>query len=266
VDKTDTKITTNISRKTVESLPRGTTFSGLLVLQPGASGAGGQFQIDGSSGVENVFVIDGTEVTNVRSGATNQNNSVFGRTIAMAEPAYPADAQGAKGKVEVRIEVDRDGTIVSAKAVSGPNALRQSAEAAAMLSKFAPVHIDRVPIRMTGTIVYNFKSPKTTEVLLKDMKARPLSDEDRLALKLSNKLHFQLYRLVRSGASSDPGKEITVEVRPKKNGSDISGALRAAGFAVINKTDRGAFVGKIAISKLAGLAAIDNVELVLPRY
>lgn len=70
VDQGDIKIETNISRKVVEQIPAGTSFSSLLTLSPNVHPApmNGGFQIDGSSGSENTFTIDGSEVTNFGPG------------------------------------------------------------------------------------------------------------------------------------------------------------------------------------------------------
>ena len=66
-----------------------------------------------------------------------------GRAVAVAEPVYPDEARAAKakGKVLVNVKLDREGSVISAKAVSGNKFLREPAEAAAMLSKFAPVYM-----------------------------------------------------------------------------------------------------------------------------
>ena len=59
-----------IETSVISDLPKGTQFSGLLKIAPGAraeSLAGG-FQVDGASGTENVFVIDGKEFVKTLDG------------------------------------------------------------------------------------------------------------------------------------------------------------------------------------------------------
>ena len=70
VDMANTKIDTNITREIMEALPKGTNFGSLLKIAPNVrpEPVGGGFQIDGASGSENVFVIDGQEVTNFATG------------------------------------------------------------------------------------------------------------------------------------------------------------------------------------------------------
>lgn len=66
VDTTNSAIQTSINAQKIELLPKGTGFTSLLKTIPGTrpeSRAGG-FSVDGASGGENVFVIDGQEVTN----------------------------------------------------------------------------------------------------------------------------------------------------------------------------------------------------------
>ncbi len=78
IDPTDNKIQTNITAQTAEMLPKGPGFSSLLGVAPAvrAEPASGQFQIDGASGAENTFIIDGQEVSNFRTGALNGNNNI----------------------------------------------------------------------------------------------------------------------------------------------------------------------------------------------
>ncbi|HSI87768.1 MAG TPA: TonB family protein [Pyrinomonadaceae bacterium] len=73
-------------------------------------------------------------------------------------PSYPTFAQrmNLEGRVTVAIEVDESGKVVSAKAIDGPNMLRDAAENAARRSSFKPFLFDGTPIRAKGSIVYSF--------------------------------------------------------------------------------------------------------------
>ena len=55
------RIQTNIDQKTIDLLPRTPNFTSLLTISPGvrAEALSGGFQIDGASGSENTFIIDG---------------------------------------------------------------------------------------------------------------------------------------------------------------------------------------------------------------
>jgi Carboxypeptidase regulatory-like domain/TonB-dependent Receptor Plug Domain len=78
IDLGDTKLTTSITSAVADALPKGTTFSSLLKTAPNVRSeplAAG-FQIDGASGAENVFVVDGQEVTNFRTGQLNTANNI----------------------------------------------------------------------------------------------------------------------------------------------------------------------------------------------
>jgi len=93
-----------------------------------------------------------TQPANVNLGVMNS------RASSLAKPSYPpvAKQMGASGQVVVQILVDESGKVVSARAVSGHNLLRSSAENAARQSKFNPIKIDDRPVRANGTVVYNF--------------------------------------------------------------------------------------------------------------
>lgn len=104
VDPTDTKIDSNIGKKLFEDLPSGVTFASLLKVAPNVrpEPRGGGFQIDGASGSENVFIIDGQEVTNFRTGVLDTNfNLPFEiiQEVQVKSTGYEAEYGGATGGV-----------------------------------------------------------------------------------------------------------------------------------------------------------------------
>lgn len=104
IDQTDTKIDTNISKQVIDALPKGTTFTSLLKIAPNVrpEPLAGGFQIDGASGAENVFVIDGQEVTNFRTGQLSQNNNVsfeLVQEVQIKSTGFEAEYGGATGGV-----------------------------------------------------------------------------------------------------------------------------------------------------------------------
>ncbi|MCW5958722.1 MAG: hypothetical protein KIS76_01090 [Pyrinomonadaceae bacterium] len=97
IDTTDSKIDTNISKQTINELPKGTTFNSLLKSAPNVrpeSLAGG-FQIDGASGSENTFLVDGQEISNFRTGQLNSNNYIPERQTTVSE-ALTSDNSGVR--------------------------------------------------------------------------------------------------------------------------------------------------------------------------
>ncbi len=72
------EIRTNNKKEFSENLPRRTTFGSLLKIVPNVRPEvlSGGFQIDGASGAENTFFIDGQEVTNFKTGLLNPNNDL----------------------------------------------------------------------------------------------------------------------------------------------------------------------------------------------
>ncbi len=104
VDVTDSKIQTNISAEMVELLPKGTNFSSVLKVSPATrvEPRSGQFQIDGASGSENTFIVDGQEVTNVRTGILNDNSDLpfsVVQEIQIKSSGFEAEYGGATGGV-----------------------------------------------------------------------------------------------------------------------------------------------------------------------
>lgn len=270
-----TTVNTTISAKQVELLPKGTNFVSLLKMSPGvrAQALGGGFSIDGSSGSENTFVIDGAEVTNFRTGAVNRSNNdpILGRAEVVAEPVYAEDLVRRKvaGKVEVAITVDRLGIIETAKAITGPKELREAAEAAAMLSKFSAPIVDKKPVRLKGSIEYEFKLGESVTVKVKGMASQPLSSTEARELKAGEKLHVMLFRLYsQAGSESDKAMvkdgKVEITVNAKKD-IDVE-KLTKSGMEDIRSVGNGRFTGAIKVERLGHLTDIGDVKLVLPHF
>jgi TonB family protein len=83
---------------------------------------------------------------------------INGSAIQLAKPVYPAAAKavGATGTVNIQVELDELGNVVSANAISGHPLLQVAALAAARQSKFAPTLLSGVAVRVTGIIVFVF--------------------------------------------------------------------------------------------------------------
>ncbi len=71
---------------------------------------------------------------------------------------YPqiAKAAGVQGVVSVQILVDEGGRVVSAKAASGHPLLQAAAVQAAYKARFTPTLLSGKPVKVTGSITYNF--------------------------------------------------------------------------------------------------------------
>lgn len=82
-----------------------------------------------------------------------------GKATYLPNPPYPRTAQavGAAGIVNVQITIDEEGNVISSKAISGHPLLRQTAESSAWKARFSPTYLSRVPVKVTGVIVFNFK-------------------------------------------------------------------------------------------------------------
>lgn len=104
VDTANNAIQTTINARDIELIPKSTGFTGLLKTIPGTrpeSRTGG-FSVDGASGGENVFVIDGQEVTNYRTGTLNETYNVptqLVREVQVKSSGFEAAYGGATGGV-----------------------------------------------------------------------------------------------------------------------------------------------------------------------
>jgi len=104
IDTSSNKIQTNITTDVINATPKGTRVDSVLKLsgatrnEPLSRG----FQIDGSSGAENTFVIDGSEVTNFRTGQLRDTNNLpfqFVQEVQVKSSGFDAEFGGATGGV-----------------------------------------------------------------------------------------------------------------------------------------------------------------------
>jgi TonB family protein len=81
-----------------------------------------------------------------------------GKATSMPQPQYPAIARAAhaSGAVTVQVTVDEEGNVIYAKAVAGHPLLQAAAVAAARQAKLAPTRLSGQPVKVTGTLIYNF--------------------------------------------------------------------------------------------------------------
>lgn len=104
LDVTETKAQTNISARQIDALPKGTGFTSLLktsvAVRP--EPLGGQFTINGATGPENSFLIDGQETQNYKVGLLNTNNDIpyqAVQEIQVKASGFEAEFGGATGGV-----------------------------------------------------------------------------------------------------------------------------------------------------------------------
>ena len=79
-----------------------------------------------------------------------------GKAVTMPAPVWPAEAREVTGTVNVHIVADEEGKVIEAKAVSGPEQLRQATVDAALKAKLSPTTLSGQPVRVQGVLVYNF--------------------------------------------------------------------------------------------------------------
>ncbi|MGB9180081.1 MAG: TonB-dependent receptor, partial [Pyrinomonadaceae bacterium] len=104
LDTTETKSQDNISAREIDALPKATGFTSLLrttaAVRP--EPLSGQFSINGATGPENSFIIDGQETQNYKNGLLNTNNDIPYQAlqeIQVKTSGFEAEFGGATGGV-----------------------------------------------------------------------------------------------------------------------------------------------------------------------
>jgi hypothetical protein len=102
VDVTSSAASTSIRTETIEKLPRGRDFSSVVVQAPSAnqnSKAGG-ISIDGATGAENRYIMDGVDTTNPQTGVQGKVLvTEFVEEVQVKSAGYAAEYGGATGGV-----------------------------------------------------------------------------------------------------------------------------------------------------------------------
>lgn len=81
-----------------------------------------------------------------------------GKALRMPPPRFPASAKANKhgGAVPVQVWIDEKGNVTHAGALSGYSTLQGASRDAACQAKFAPALLQGNPVRVIGTLTYNF--------------------------------------------------------------------------------------------------------------
>jgi TonB family protein len=81
-----------------------------------------------------------------------------GSATKRVEPSYPplAKAASVSGPVVVEVTVDEFGSVISARAISGHPMLKDAAVDAARGWRFTPTLLSGAPVKVIGTITFNF--------------------------------------------------------------------------------------------------------------
>ncbi len=98
------------------------------------------------------------ETTYDEDSRTISGGVLNGSAITLPKPVYPAAARAvrASGKVVVQVTVGTNGSVESAKAVSGHPLLQSAAAAAAREAKFPPKLLSGKRVKVSGVITYDF--------------------------------------------------------------------------------------------------------------
>ena len=82
-----------------------------------------------------------------------------GKAVSLPKPGYPPIARTAHtaGTVVVQVTIDETGKVISAHAISGHPLLQAAAVQAAYSARFSPTQLSGQPVKVTGTINYNFQ-------------------------------------------------------------------------------------------------------------
>jgi TonB family protein len=92
------------------------------------------------------------------SRVIRKSGGLTGSALYRTNPAYPEEAKAAKisGAVVVEVKIDEQGKVVGARALSGHPLLRDAALEAARQWVFQPTTLEGQPVKVIGTITFNF--------------------------------------------------------------------------------------------------------------
>ncbi|HYP50608.1 MAG TPA: TonB family protein, partial [Pyrinomonadaceae bacterium] len=284
VTATETVTQNNVSVKSIQSLPvngrqiqnlpKGTGFTSLLRTTAAArpEPLSGQFSINGASGAENSFIIDGQEISSYRTGTLNSVNNYRGRVEDLIKPEYTEAAKRARaaGTVNVRVKIDESGKVAEAKSVFGNPLLRAAAEQAARETKFAPAFVAGRAVKVIGTLVYHFKRGKGVDSISAfGMRAVPQSFAEKRLTAIESRLHPKIAELLKNPiakADSANGGKAEIIVQLKTLNPQTIAVLKTFGLKISRELPNlKAVVGQISTVKLAALAEMKSIVFISPK-
>lgn len=147
----------------VYAFPRGRRFVNLIYIRTNAEeqeGVAAWNTIRDSLKVETIATTAGIgdEDLELLGGNVYGGGILNGKALSLPRPEYSSFARAARaaGTVVVQITIDENGKVVSVQSISGHRLLYGAAEDAARRAKFSPTTLCGQPVKITGTIVYNF--------------------------------------------------------------------------------------------------------------
>jgi Carboxypeptidase regulatory-like domain len=109
VDVTQSKVAVTVEQEAIENMPTGRSFQSVIPFAAGArqeplqsmtTNRMGGFQIDGASDSENVYLIDGTNTTNIQDGGVGKSFQMdFLQEVQIKSSSFEAEFGGALGGV-----------------------------------------------------------------------------------------------------------------------------------------------------------------------
>ena len=110
VDTTQSKVAVTVPQEVLDNLPKGRSFQSIIPFAPGARGeplqsgstSGGVagYQIDGASDSENVYMVDGVNITNIQNGGVGKSFQMeFIDEVQVKTSSFEAEYGGALGGV-----------------------------------------------------------------------------------------------------------------------------------------------------------------------
>ena len=186
----------------------------------------------------------------------------------LPKPIYPKTSK-TNGAVNVEVILDKDGKVVSAKAVSGDKAFYEAAETSAKSAKFEIPKIEFEIKQIKGIIEYKFDAKTRTATV------SPNLQNAEIEIK-PNKYHSSVKALVerlKTGAAANADETKFVQnnradliVRVWELKPETIAQLKSLGFTVLTEmTSAKAIVGSIAVEKITALAEIEAVTFISPQ-
>lgn len=117
-----------------------------------AEGVASNDKVNGEKKVSTYSYRTESSSPSIKAGMLN------GKAIKKVQPVYPAVARaaGAQGSVSVEVTVDEQGNVASARAISGHQLLQPAAVEAARQWTFSPTLLKGEPVKVAGTITFEF--------------------------------------------------------------------------------------------------------------
>ncbi len=200
---------------------------------------------------------------------------IIGKAIKIRRPRLNEVAKrfAQNAVVNVKIEINENGKVISAKADGEIPILQNLSEQAARQTKFTPSSVNNIPIKVSGKIIYKFNQGKIAiSYSFEPIENNPTPidpDGFKFARMFDSKIVSAIYDF-RAKKSLESyafikNDRANIQLCLMTKTPEIIEKFKQTGFELLEETKGNGLVGQISVENLEKLADIEEIHFIVPE-